>query len=216
MALLTSLVFLSLLTMIGLSAMHNALLQEKMAASLALYNRAFQSAETALREGEGAVRRGGHVLAPCGNFLQCAPPEIMGGGGQWIATKEGYYRVQNLGVAREPVVELLVSRPVLLFRVTAVGFSGPLRSVLESIYAHVPDVDRGKLTEVDVFSGKMLGAAATGSSDAREDGPAGRAFSQTKPEPDTHETRSRFPESVGNAVGNLPMDGRRILWRQIQ
>ena len=57
MALLVSLVFLLLLTLIGLSSLQNATLQEKMAASLALHNRAFQAAEAALRVGESAVQQ---------------------------------------------------------------------------------------------------------------------------------------------------------------
>ena len=45
MALLVSLVFLLLLTLIGLSSMQNATLQEKMAASVTLRNQSFQGAE---------------------------------------------------------------------------------------------------------------------------------------------------------------------------
>ena len=43
MALLVSLVFLLLLTLIGLSSMQSATLQEKMAGSVALRNQSFQS-----------------------------------------------------------------------------------------------------------------------------------------------------------------------------
>ena len=56
MALLVSLVFLLLLTLIGLSSMQNATLQEKMAASVTLRNQSFQGAESALRVGESAVQ----------------------------------------------------------------------------------------------------------------------------------------------------------------
>ena len=47
MALLVSLVFLLLLTLIGLSSMQNATLQEKMAGSVSLRNQSFQGAEAA-------------------------------------------------------------------------------------------------------------------------------------------------------------------------
>ena len=56
MALLVSLVFLLLLTLIGISSMQNATLQEKMAGSLGLRNQSFQLAEAVLSVGESAVQ----------------------------------------------------------------------------------------------------------------------------------------------------------------
>ncbi|MCX7110432.1 MAG: PilX N-terminal domain-containing pilus assembly protein [Proteobacteria bacterium] len=59
-ALFVSLVFLFMLTIIGLSGMHNTSLQEKMAGHLREHNLAFQAAESALRSGE--VYLATHVL----------------------------------------------------------------------------------------------------------------------------------------------------------
>ncbi len=55
-ALIISLVFLLLLTVLGLSAMQSSTLQEKMAGNAAEKNRAFQLAEAALRAGELSVK----------------------------------------------------------------------------------------------------------------------------------------------------------------
>ncbi|KOP53773.1 pilus assembly protein PilX, partial [Pseudomonas coronafaciens pv. porri] len=49
MVLLVSLVFLLLLTLLGISSMQNATLQEKMAGSVAVRNVSFQAAEAQLR-----------------------------------------------------------------------------------------------------------------------------------------------------------------------
>ena len=144
MALLVCLVFLLLLTMIGLSALQNATLQEKMVASLTLHNRAFQLAETALREGESAVRHDDFHLLPCAGLVACAPPAestVINAAGLhgvsavlWIASGDGFYGVQNLGVS-EDAVNVPSNTSAILYRVTAVGLAGQSRSVLESIYA---------------------------------------------------------------------------------
>lgn len=144
MALLISLVFLLLLTLIGVSSMQNATLQEKMTASLVLRNQSFQSAETVLRVGESAVQRIGYSLPKCSGTRQCAPPTESStvsaagfnaiSGVTWIASASGFYGVQNLGVS-EGVVNVPINTRVTLYRVTAVGIAGPSRSVVESIYA---------------------------------------------------------------------------------
>jgi type IV pilus assembly protein PilW len=72
--LLVSLVFLLLLTLIGLSSMQSANLQEKMAGSVSVRNQSFQTAEAALRIGESAVQLDSYSLAVCSNTTQCAPP----------------------------------------------------------------------------------------------------------------------------------------------
>lgn len=144
MALLVSLVFLLLLSMIGLSSLQNAILQEKMSASLVLNHRAFQAAEAALRLGENLVRMDDFRLPVCAGPSQCAPPAesaVLSSAGfngvsavTWIATTQGFYGVQNLGVSTD-VVNLPLNTAATLYRVTAVGVAGHSRSVLESIYA---------------------------------------------------------------------------------
>ncbi|MGF6490237.1 pilus assembly PilX family protein [Pseudomonas frederiksbergensis] len=143
MALLVSLVFLLLLTLIGISSMQNAILQEKMAGSVTLRNQSFQAAEAALRVGESAVQLDTYSLPVCSGTTQCAPPaesSIVTAAGfnstsgvTWITSGNGFYGVQNIGTT--PTAVNAPSNPATLYRVTAVGFSGNSRSVVESIYA---------------------------------------------------------------------------------
>lgn len=144
MALLVSLVFLLLLTLIGLSSMQSATLQEKMAGSIALRNQSFQRAEAALRVGESTVQRDSYALPVCSGIVQCAPPSesstITAAGFNstsavtWIASGNGFYGVQNIGVSQD-AVNVPINTPATLYRVTAVGIAGHSRSVVESIYA---------------------------------------------------------------------------------
>ena len=144
MALLVSLVFLLLLTLIGLSSMQNATLQEKMAASVTLRNQSFQGAESALRVGESAVQLETYSLPVCSGTTQCAPPAesstITGAGFNstsgvtWIASGSSFYGVQNIGTTLT-AVNVPSNTSTTLYRVTAVGIAGNSRSVVESIYA---------------------------------------------------------------------------------
>ncbi|VVM92563.1 PilX N-terminal domain-containing pilus assembly protein [Pseudomonas fluorescens] len=144
MALLVSLVFLLLLTLIGLSSMQSATLQEKMAGSVALRTQSFQSAEAALRVGESTVQRDSYALPVCSGIIQCAPPSESTSitaagfnatsGVTWIASGNGFYGVQNIGDSRG-AVNVPINTQATLYRVTAVGISGHSRSVVESIYA---------------------------------------------------------------------------------
>ena len=144
MALLVSLVFLLLLTLIGLSSMQNATLQEKMAASVTLRNQSFQGAESALRVGESAVQLETYSLPVCSGTTQCSPPAesstITGAGFNstsgvtWIASGSGFYGVQNIGTTLT-AVNVPSNTSTTLYRVTAVGIAGNSRSVVESIYA---------------------------------------------------------------------------------
>jgi len=65
-ALFVSLVFLFMLTIIGLSGMQNTSLQEKMAGHLREHNLAFQAAESALRSGEAFLASGVPVFVCTG------------------------------------------------------------------------------------------------------------------------------------------------------
>ncbi|WGK89803.1 pilus assembly PilX family protein [Pseudomonas migulae] len=144
MALLVSLVFLLLLTLIGISSMQNATLQEKMAGSVTLRNQSFQIAEAALRIGESAVQLDTYTLPVCsGN--QCLPPAESStltaaglnssSGVTWIAAANGFYGVQNIGTTLN-AVNVPSNTSATLYRVTAVAIVGNnVRSVVESIYA---------------------------------------------------------------------------------
>ncbi|MFJ2687918.1 PilX N-terminal domain-containing pilus assembly protein [Pseudomonas sp. NPDC087342] len=145
MALLISLVFLLLLTLIGVSSMQNATLQEKMAGSVTLRNQSFQLAEANLRIGESAVQLATYTLAVCGSTTQCAPPAEAAtvssaglnstSGVNWIAAGGGFYGVQNIGTTLT-AVNVPSNTSATLYRVTAIGIVGNnIRSVVESIYA---------------------------------------------------------------------------------
>jgi type IV pilus assembly protein PilX len=145
MALLISLVFLLLLTLIGISSMQNANLQEKMAGSVTLRNQSFQLAEANLRIGESAVQLASYTLAVCGTTAQCAPPAESStvataglnatSGVTWIAAGSGFYGVQNIGTTLT-AINVPSNTSATLYRVTAVGIVGNnIRSVVESIYA---------------------------------------------------------------------------------
>lgn len=145
MALLVSLVFLLLLTLIGISSMQNATLQEKMASSVTLRNQSFQIAEAALRIGESAVQLDTYSLPVCSGTSQCAPPAESSSvttagfnstsGVTWIAAGNGFYGVQNIGTTLN-AVNVPSNTSATLYRVTAVAVVGNnVRSVVESIYA---------------------------------------------------------------------------------
>lgn len=149
MVLLVSLVFLLLLTLVGVSSMQSATLQEKMAGSVTLRNKSFQTAEAILRLGESAIQAPNYSLAACNSAVTCAPPadstrvERAGNssaGVPWIAAPGGgFYVIQNIGTTTSPI-----NRPptcsagssVTLYRVTASVIQGVSRTVLESIYAN--------------------------------------------------------------------------------
>ncbi|WP_439884755.1 pilus assembly PilX family protein [Pseudomonas syringae] len=149
MVLLVSLVFLLLLTLLGISSMQNATLQEKMAGSVVVRNQSFQLAESALRLGESAIKAGTVLPAVCSGAA-CAPPAesttitaagVGASGVTWMAAAGGgFYAVQNLGTTMTPVkrpTNCAVNRAVTLYRVTSVAIqNGISRTVLESIYAN--------------------------------------------------------------------------------
>lgn len=146
MALLVSLVFLLLLTLLGISSMQNATLQEKMAGSVTLRNQSFQLAETALRIGENAVSASAYSIPVCDVALtsvKCSPPSdsttltssgLSGVSGVvWVAVGNGFYGVQMIGTTMDPIN--MSSGSTILYRITGVGIQGNSRTVLESIYA---------------------------------------------------------------------------------
>lgn len=148
MVLLVSLVFLLLLTMLGISSMQNATLQEKMAGSVGQRNKSFQAAEAVLRRGESTIVSGFN-LAQCTGTVACAPPaestSVTGpgvnatSGVNWIRVDEGLYGIQKLGTTNTPIKRPATcpgSGVVTMYRVTAVAINGNSRTVLESIYAN--------------------------------------------------------------------------------
>lgn len=150
MALLASLVFLLLLSFIGLSAMGSAGQQEKMAGSVRLANQSLQVAETALRVGESQLEVQWPGFLVCSSSVQCAPPRealtrtVAGGDSQsgvlWVQVTDGLYGIQNLGLSQitEPK-----AKPAQVYRVTGIGLRGQSRTVLETIYVRYPQASDG-------------------------------------------------------------------------
>lgn len=144
MALIVCLIMLLLLTMVGVSSMQNATLQEKMAGSVRFRNESFQAAEAVLRVGENAVAASTFTLAACTSVAACAPPpdyntRTTAGTGNnvtWVAVGTSLYGVQNIGTTTAPVNPPTgcTSQSTTLYRITAIGFSGTSRSVVESVY----------------------------------------------------------------------------------
>jgi type IV pilus assembly protein PilX len=143
--LITSLVFLLLLTMLGLSSLQNATLQEKMAASLNRRQASFHSAESVLRAGEAQLRAAGFALPVCTTDATCAPPpEALtvsragpdaGSGVTWVAAEGGLYGLQNFASTNDPVNQPVEGATTwTLYRVTAVAIRGGVRTVLESVH----------------------------------------------------------------------------------
>jgi len=153
MVLVVSLIFLLLLTLVGISSMQNATLQEKMSGSVQLRNQSFQIAEAALRLAEVEVQKPAYTISACPTVVKCAPPAeattvVAAGlnitsGVTWIATTGGLYAVQKIGTTKDPVnasYGLDESLPWTLYRITGVGLvgsQGGSRTVLESIYARL-------------------------------------------------------------------------------
>lgn len=152
MALFVSLIFLLLLTVVGVVAMQGASLQEKMAGNTGFKNESFQSAEALLRLGEAYIANENNadaLLASCSvcNGNGCRVPDWsaaqvnVGGSicGVWLAPAansgiSGLYQIQNLGTAINPV-GMPSGESATLYRVTAVSKVGASVTALESVYA---------------------------------------------------------------------------------
>jgi type IV pilus assembly protein PilX len=151
MVLLISLVFLLLLSLIGLSSMQGVVAQQKITGSLWHRNQSLQNAESGLRLGEQAVQRTGVGWPQCQSIVTCAPPgeafSLMAAGTNpvsavtWVAFKGGLHGIQSLGPGAG-LAHLPPGALAAVYRVTAVGFSGQSRTVLETVYARV-DEDSG-------------------------------------------------------------------------
>lgn len=148
MALFVSLIFLLLLTIIGVASMQNAGLQEKMAGNIKIKNETFQLAERALREGENFIAAPANEgsLATCSTCTGdgCRVPDFSGdltaGSGTcdaWASAADGgaFYQLQKLGTSSD-AVNVQNGSSVMLYRVTAVATKGNAKTALESIYAH--------------------------------------------------------------------------------
>jgi type IV pilus assembly protein PilX len=148
MALLVSLVFLLLLTIVGVVAMQGASLQEKMAGNTSSKNMSFQYSETLLRKAEAFIASESNadkLALNCNKCVDnCSVPDWKSAkedaGGAicyaWIKDEAtgGYYQIQNLGTATSPI-GLPNGDSATMYRITAVSKSGGTTTALESIFA---------------------------------------------------------------------------------
>ncbi len=126
-SLIICMLFLLLLTIMGVSSMQSSTLQEKMVGNALEDNRALQAAEAALRAGEAAVQANSesftgesdHVLPGAGVVPTSGWSAVTVSG-----TAGGYYHVQKLSYANS------------VWRVTALGYGKDVnaRVVLQSAY----------------------------------------------------------------------------------
>ena len=107
--LLVSLVFLLLLTVIGLSAIQSSTLQERMAGNANDVNTAFQSAEAGIREAEVILQQASLPTfdGSGGRYLVCSDPEsttVSCSVPDWQnASSTGWATLSGIdGVARQP------------------------------------------------------------------------------------------------------------------
>jgi len=157
MVLLISLVFLLLLSLIGLSSMQGAVAQQKISASLWHRNQSLQTAESGLRLGEQGVRQKGAALPQCQSIVACGPPDdaysVVGAGASpvssvnWVSIKGGFYGIQSLGHGMG-LPHLPPQTLAALYRVTAVGISGQSRTVLETVYVRVEEESGSRFRRV--------------------------------------------------------------------
>ena len=161
-ALVVSLIFLLLMTLLSTSSMRSATMQERMAGNTRDYNLGFQAAEAALREAENYLQTtavlpefddtNAHyvVNSPNRPSWHTYPPNDGGGFVTYgtdvygTAQRPRYY-IERLSTARPAGTETETGTAVdeiFYFRVTAVGYGGavdnggnPLTSVvLSSVY----------------------------------------------------------------------------------
>ncbi len=148
MVLVVCLVFLLLLSLLGLSSMQAAVTQQRVAGSLWHRNQSFQQAESGLRQGELAVKQGSAALPACQSIVTCAPPAesflVVSAGVNpvsavtWVALQGGLYGVQSLGPG-QGLAHLPPQTSAEVYRVTAVGLNGQSRTVLESVFIRVDE-----------------------------------------------------------------------------
>ena len=142
MALLASLAFLLMLSLLGISALQSAAQQQKIAGSVLFAHQSLQAAETALRRGESQVQAQWPRLIACASAVQCIPPQearTQNSPGVdpvsrviWERTPDGFFGIQSLGEGLMPanLPGITVGQ---FYRVTGIGLRGLSRTVLESV-----------------------------------------------------------------------------------
>ncbi len=147
-ALFVSLIFLLLLTIVGVSGMKNAALQEKMAGNTRYKTISFQHAEAGLREGENVIAASNATggLTSCAECKNngCRTPDFQSASegkgnnvcGTWRRSSDGnsLFQIQKLGNS-SAAINMDPGESVTLYRVTSVATVSNTTTALESIYA---------------------------------------------------------------------------------
>lgn len=157
-ALIFSLVFLLLLTLVGMAGITSATHQERMAANVKLKNDSLQAAEAALQliqqQLAQAARDNRPLPNPC-RALACAIPSAVfdidssaAPGTGWLPIPASadtnqmqiWYRITALGETLAPANTLSANPPYEgpgnLYRIVVVSYRGSTRTVLEGVYVH--------------------------------------------------------------------------------
>ena len=111
-SLIICMIFLLLLTILGVSSMQSATMQEKMVGNAIEENRAFQLAEAGLRAGEADVQANSAAITSVTAYV-LPDRGVVPGGGWSTATVNGktvYYHIQRVASASS------------VFRVAAIGY----------------------------------------------------------------------------------------------
>lgn len=165
MALLVCLAFLLMLSLIGLSSMQSASEQEKKAGGVWFVNQSFQTAETALRQGESQVLKQWPTLTTCILAAACIPPSSAGtqklpgvdpvSGVLWVQVPDGLYGLQSLGAGVSPA-QLPDIAFASFYRITGIGLHGPSRTVLESVFVRYQSVDSNVDTPIQPLFRRVM------------------------------------------------------------
>lgn len=149
-ALMLSLVFLLLTSLVAVSAARSSASQEQMAANLKHRNDSFQAAESGLRLAERWLSSNHVDFAPCSGRA-CHPESHIfevdtanhpGPGWMVLAPTADtnhmtvWYQVINLGTS-SAAMSLGGDEEGTLFRILVVAFRGTTRTVLEGVYVHL-------------------------------------------------------------------------------
>jgi type IV pilus assembly protein PilX len=157
-ALIVSLIFLLLLTLLSVAGIKSSTSQERMAANVKLKSDSFQAAESALRLIQYQLSLAASDNKPlpnpctgasCNTIDAVFDPDATGTpGAGWVqipsstATNhmEVWYRITSLGETLAPAntvnAENAYEGPGNLYRIVVVSFRGSTRTVLESVYVH--------------------------------------------------------------------------------
>lgn len=157
-ALIVSLVFLLLLTLVSVAGIRSSTSQERMAGNLKLKTDSLQAAESALRDIQRQLAQAAGNNKPLPNpcaDVTCNTVDAAfdldstgapGAGWVQIPTSAAtnnmqvWYRITSLGETLAPANTANRNPPYEgagnLYRIVVVTFSGPTRTVLESVYVH--------------------------------------------------------------------------------